>query len=214
VNSVHVEEIGMAGSTPRERRQAATRQRIIEAARTIIRQEGLDALSMRRLADVIDYSPSALYKYFANKDAILEAVREEALRVLSQHEPPEDITQMTPPDALYASGLAYLDFAARYPEYYDLVFNTPAIVPQDLQLMMAPESPLNELVSLLEAGIASGHFRLPAGYDSQMMAFQLWVMAHGVAMFRLKMLHEENATFEGYWQQMIRAFIDTFTVQS
>ena len=52
----------------------AGRARILAAAHTIVGAEGLDALSMRSLADAVELTPGALYRYFANKDQVIEAV--------------------------------------------------------------------------------------------------------------------------------------------
>jgi AcrR family transcriptional regulator len=50
------------------------RARILAAAHKIVGSEGFDALSMRSLADAVELTPGALYRYFANKDQVIEAV--------------------------------------------------------------------------------------------------------------------------------------------
>lgn len=52
--------------TPRERRAQRTRDAILEAARGIISKKGVEALSIRSIADAIDYSPAGLYEYFGS----------------------------------------------------------------------------------------------------------------------------------------------------
>ena len=52
----------------------AGRARILAAAHKIVGSEGFDALSMRSLADAVELTPGALYRYFANKDQVIEAV--------------------------------------------------------------------------------------------------------------------------------------------
>jgi AcrR family transcriptional regulator len=52
----------------------AGRARIVAAAHTIVGREGFDALSMRSLADAIELTPGALYRYFTNKDQVIEAM--------------------------------------------------------------------------------------------------------------------------------------------
>lgn len=58
-------------SGPRARRRDANVERILEAAMTLVAQGGLEALSMARLADAVDLTPGALYRYFDSKDALL-----------------------------------------------------------------------------------------------------------------------------------------------
>jgi AcrR family transcriptional regulator len=57
--------------TPRARRHDANLHRILEAAMEMVAAGGLEALSMTRLADAVDYTPGALYRYFGSKDALL-----------------------------------------------------------------------------------------------------------------------------------------------
>ena len=49
-------------------------ERILEAAMEMVAEGGFDALSMARLADAVDYTPGALYRYFRSKDALYAAL--------------------------------------------------------------------------------------------------------------------------------------------
>jgi AcrR family transcriptional regulator len=62
--------------TPAERRRLKVRDAIIGAAEEIFAEEGEAGLSMRRIAERIDYSPAALYKYFDSKEALFQEIRE------------------------------------------------------------------------------------------------------------------------------------------
>jgi AcrR family transcriptional regulator len=59
---------------PRRRRHRANLERVITAATQVVFEDGLDALSIKRVADLADYTPGALYRYFPSKDALLVAV--------------------------------------------------------------------------------------------------------------------------------------------
>ena len=61
----------MAIEGSREKAKEALRTRIVEAARDIVSEEGLDALSMRALAERIAYSPATIYLYFRDKEELL-----------------------------------------------------------------------------------------------------------------------------------------------
>jgi AcrR family transcriptional regulator len=112
-------------SSPRERRHDLTRQKILDTARKIILNQGLDGLSMRVLAEQIDYSPSAIYKYFDNKEEILQAIREESWARSAAVQAEKLTANLPPPQRLYEAGKAYLEFAETYPEHYLLMFNVP-----------------------------------------------------------------------------------------
>ncbi len=75
VNSVYyVSVMNKLAPTPKDRRRAAKTQRIVDAATAIVVAEGFDALSIQRLAEALDYTPGALYRYFSGKDALLSEV--------------------------------------------------------------------------------------------------------------------------------------------
>ncbi len=71
---------------PADRRRAQARARIIDAAEALIARDGVDALTIGRIADAIDLTPAALYRYFPGKDAILAEVMAEVLRALVERE--------------------------------------------------------------------------------------------------------------------------------
>ncbi len=62
----------MTKLSPQARRQAQTRQNIMTNARRMIVEQGTHFLSIRALADRIDYTPVALYKYFSSKDELIQ----------------------------------------------------------------------------------------------------------------------------------------------
>ena len=62
--------------TPASRRREKVRQTILEAAERVFAEEGYEGLSIRRLAEEIDYSPSAIYKYFASKTELVGCLKE------------------------------------------------------------------------------------------------------------------------------------------
>lgn len=74
----------MGAKERRERQKEATREGILAAARQIARTEGWPAVTIRRIADIIEYSPPTIYEYFASKDAILSEVQREGFDQLTE----------------------------------------------------------------------------------------------------------------------------------
>jgi AcrR family transcriptional regulator len=112
------------GRTPDAARQAL-RARILEAARRIVTRDGFAALSMRKIADAIDYSPASLYLYFKNRDAIAHALGDEGYaQLLATLEAPTDpsLPAARPAERLRALVEAYIAFAHAHPQTYRLVF--------------------------------------------------------------------------------------------
>ncbi len=105
----------------KEREKGALRERILDAALELVSSEGLDALTMRRIADRIEYSATALYAHFADKDALLLALCRREFMGLAQmmggFEPPNDALE-----GLRVVGRVYCQFALEHPQAYRLMF--------------------------------------------------------------------------------------------
>ncbi len=106
----------------RTRRRTRTRQAILKAASEIVRQQGPDALSMRALAERIDYSAAGIYEYFASKEEIINAVCAEGFDRLAGYMRQSD-PALPVADYLLAIGLAYIRFALENPDYFVLMFS-------------------------------------------------------------------------------------------
>jgi AcrR family transcriptional regulator len=188
----------MEPTTARERRHEKTRQSILEAARKIIAQEGPAALSMRAIAQRIDYSPAGLYEYFDSKEAIVGAVCEQGHRRLTEYMLRADTT-LPAGEYLLELGLAYLDFATRNPDFFLLMFTNPATSPGG-----APNTPeavaMTEmhkdgssfllLLGAIQRGVDEGVFTPRPGYGVLEMALTAWGMVHGLAMLRVGYLSQ------------------------
>jgi AcrR family transcriptional regulator len=105
----------------KSRQKHALRERILDAARRIVMREGFAALSMRKIADAIEYSPATLYLHFASRDEIAHALCEEGFaQLLKTFEPLVAIAD--PAERLKAFGRAYVAFGVTYPQTYRLIF--------------------------------------------------------------------------------------------
>jgi AcrR family transcriptional regulator len=177
-------------TTTRTKRHLRTRQAILDAARAIIAEEGPGALSMRALADRIDYSAAGLYEYFASKEEIIAAVCDEGqgylFDAMSQAAP-----GLPPADYLYQIGMAYIQFALEHPDYFLLMFTTApppdmAGVPEEVvkEVMHQEGSAYGILVQAIRRGIDEGAFRVRPGFDLDEMAYAAWTLVHGIAMLR------------------------------
>lgn len=181
----------MQAEKPRTRRNARIRQAIIKSAVEIIHHEGISALSIRRIADAIDYSPASIYEYYANKDAILQAVCDEGFAkltvALNDYTAQDDIRL-----AARECGVQYVKFAVSNPDYFLLMFSMAAnqvycdpSESLDAQLLNSP--PFMVIHTHVQALIAAGYFVVTPSYGSFQIALSAWQMVHGIAMLALTM---------------------------
>ncbi|MGF6883421.1 AcrR family transcriptional regulator [Nocardia sp. GAS34] len=125
----------MTAQTRRERQRAERHQLIIETARDIAESQGWEAVTIRRLADAIEYSQPVLYSHFANRDAIVAAVAIEGFTELAARSRRLREAADTPEQALTAVAGGYLDFARSSPALYDAMFV------QKVDLIFGPGAP-------------------------------------------------------------------------
>lgn len=111
----------MSVQTRRERERAERHQLIVTTARELAESEGWDAVTTRRLAELIEYSQPVLYSHFAGKDAILAAVAMEGFvelaAELGRHRGLEPVIR------------AYVDYAEANPALYDAMFTLAVPLP-------------------------------------------------------------------------------------
>ncbi|MCP3710916.1 TetR/AcrR family transcriptional regulator [Paraburkholderia sp. CNPSo 3274] len=157
----------------RKGRQRAEREsRIVAAARLIAEREGWDAVTVRRLAEEIEYSQPVLYSHFENRDAIVAAVAVEGFQELAValREAVHGATGQQ--DALENVAKAYLGFAVRCPALYEAMFTLPT----DLRFADAETRP--ELRAGFEA-LASAV--APFSVDVENVTETFWAALHGLA---------------------------------
>jgi AcrR family transcriptional regulator len=165
-------EIEVLGVAERKGRQRAEReQRIIAAARGIAEREGWDAVTIRRLADEIEYSQPVLYSHFENRDAIIAAVALEGFReiAVALHEASRESTGQSKATNV---AIAYLAFAHHHPALYEAMF----VLPTALRFG-APETrpELRAGFEALAAAVA------PFCVDVDLVTETFWAALHGLA---------------------------------
>ena len=166
----------------RERERAEIREKILEAARELFVKEGYEAVTMRKIAQKIEYSATAIYFHFKDKESVMrELCATDFLTLAKQF---TRIAKLADPvERLRATGLAYADFAFEYPNHYRLMFMTPHPHHNEEELAIHRGNPEEDAYAFLKAtlmeGIADGRFR-PELDDAEMLTQTMWAGMHGV----------------------------------
>ena len=107
-----------------ERDREAVRRAILDAARELFVSEGYTNVSIRKIAERIEYSPAAIYSYFPSKDDIFFELAEEGFRLLSDpaRAGRADFTTLSPLDRIRAMFWRLYEFSRDYPQYFALMF--------------------------------------------------------------------------------------------
>lgn len=105
----------------RERERQQPRQGILLAARDIAAQEGWQAVTMRKVADRIEYSPPTIYEHFPSKEAILSDLMRQGFRLLLVELQTVHAAAHDSEAALLAMARVYWNFAWEYPELYQVM---------------------------------------------------------------------------------------------
>ena len=104
------------------RQKEETRLNILDAALEIVKEEGWNSLSMRKIADKIEYTAPIIYEYFANKEGILLELTRKGYIILAGEVRTALKKYTQPADQLEAMWIAYWDFAFKYKELYQLMY--------------------------------------------------------------------------------------------
>ena len=162
--------MGVAERKIRERTERE--DRIVASARLIAENEGWDAVTIRRLANEIEYSQPVLYSHFANRDAIVAAVAVEGFKDLTRALQEAAGKATGHQDALSAVGAAYFDFARRQSALYEAMFVLP------VQLEFAENDTRPELQAAFQALATAVS---PFCRDVDTVTETFWAALHGLA---------------------------------
>src|SRR5262244_2682669 len=100
-----------------ERDREAVRRSILDAARDLFVSEGYANVSIRKIAERIEYSPAALYGYFPSKDDIFFALAEEGFQLLHRGAEPRQIDTRDPLEQLREMIWGFYRFSCEHPQY-------------------------------------------------------------------------------------------------
>lgn len=167
----------------RERERLETRQRIMDAARDLFAREGYDAVSMRRIAEAIEYSPTAIYVHFRDKQDLLIQICQCDFVALAIGV--GELQKIADPiERIRRMGHAYIRFGVEHPNHYKLMFMTRVEFPPDAVAQDSNHGKIDrDSYALLrhscQQAIEKGRIR-PEYRDPDLVAQTFWSAVHGV----------------------------------
>jgi AcrR family transcriptional regulator len=174
----------------RDREREEIRTRILDAARELFASEGVESVTMRRIADRIEYSPTAIYFHFKDKEALLAELCDCAFRAFAHGF--NEIAQIADPvERLRAAGRAYIEFGLTNPSHYRLMFMTPKAAEASTIAKGNPEEDAYAFLKVIVAElIATGRFR-DGLTDPDLTSQVIWSTVHGVVSLEIAKCRDE-----------------------
>ena len=165
----------------RAREKELLRRQILSAARQLFVNEGYENVSMRKIADRIEYSPTTIYLYFKDKADLLDSVCQETLLSLLNTLEELKKDKSDPVETLKKSGRTYVEFGLKYPQDYKLTF---VIRPQFQKGLGLQEGSIGEKVfdylrAVVSECIQQKMFRQ---VDVETTGQVMWSAVHGITL--------------------------------
>jgi AcrR family transcriptional regulator len=180
---------------------------ILMAARALLDRQGLMAVAMRPVADRVGITPMAIYRHYADRTSLLNAVADEGFLDLAARLRALRLEGDVEHRLMQVVDL-FLDTALRYPNLYELMFLVPRegarVYPEDFKAGRSPTFVAS--VSILEEAMRSGELRAE---DPIEIAFELSALSHGLIVLylggRVKLSKKQ---FRSLHQRSFRRYLD------
>ena len=176
-------------------REAVTKS-ILDAARELFVAEGYPSVSIRKIAEKIEYSPAAIYSYFPSKDDIFFALAEEGFRMLLDRvqRSAAQFPGPDPVDDVRQAFWSFYEFSKAHPEHYFLMFVDRSVprISRDWERFGFVHEMKLEVAAVIQRAIDAG--AIAPGTDPRAALLVLVAAVHGAAAMRLcdRLAHSES----------------------
>ena len=164
----------------KERDKLEMREKILHSAHQLFLDRGFEEISIRNIAEAIEYSPATIYLYFKDKNEIIHALHQDGFRLLNEHF--KHLVQYTDPfQRLLQMGKAYIQFATSNPQTYDLLFMKSEPMEHVANCLHEEwkegDNAFDSLLQTIVQCQQQGYFK---GFDPHSMSMMIWSSIHGL----------------------------------
>jgi AcrR family transcriptional regulator len=180
----------------KEKQKTEIRKLILDASMKLFVEEGFDSITIRRIAEIIEYSPTTVYLYFKDKDEIFYGLHDIGFEKLQEFN--DNLASIQNPlIRLHKMGENYLRFGMENPEYYSLMFINGEPMKTMTQLGCEGWKPGDAAIARLQATIAEC---MEKGYlakaDPYQVSLAVWSFVHGLVALAIRQRLEKFVTDE------------------
>jgi len=188
---------------PVHKRSADTALQIAATALGILESEGVDAVTMHRVARELGVTPMAIYHHYENREALLQRIVDDEILKLAA------LGARLASSAAYTRRVeqfvdAYLDYAFERPHIFDYIFNSPRSnvmkYPEDFRMRRSPS--LTPVADRVAAMMKDGQLRRNDVWE---VTLQLWAHAHGyITMYRAGRFDMDEKAFRALYHRAVK----------
>jgi AcrR family transcriptional regulator len=170
----------------REEEKERRRGEIVDAAVSLYAKQGWEAVTIDQVARTARLSRALVYIYFRDKDDLLLAIGERAMKLLYQRFAAALETPGTGRDKVDAIGRAYMGYSLEFKHFFDFCSRfqshevSAAPSPNEEACHQASEEVMETVVKAIEAGVADGSISPALGREPRLLAMSLWAFTHGI----------------------------------
>jgi len=177
----------------KEKQKLEIRKLILDASIKLFMEEGFANVTIRRIADLIEYSPTTVYLYFKDKDEIFEALHDIGFQKMVEFN--KNLASINNPLLrLHKMGENYLSFGMENPEFYDLMF----ILDEPMKNLTEPgcewkpgDAAFNVLKETVTECIEKGYI---GKGDPHLVSLSIWSFVHGLVSLAIRERMEKLLT--------------------
>jgi AcrR family transcriptional regulator len=174
----------------KEKQKLEIKKQILDASMKLFVEEGFENVTIRRIADLIEYSPTTVYLYFKDKDEIFESLHDEGFQKMQEFNLSLSSIQ-NPLLRLHKMGENYIQFGMENPEYYNLMF----INGEPMKKIAEPGcewKPGDAAIDRLKATVTEC---MEKGYlakgDPTLVSLSVWSFVHGLVSLAIRQRFEK-----------------------
>jgi AcrR family transcriptional regulator len=169
----------------KEKQKLEIRKLILDASMRLFVEEGFGNVTIRKIADLIEYSPTTVYLYFKDKDEIFYSLHDIGFQKMAEMNK-DLVTINNPLLRLHKMGENYLEFGMANPEFYNLMFIQDEPMNKITELgcgWVGGDSAVNRLKETVTECIDKGHIKKA---DPHLLSLSIWSLVHGLVSLAIR----------------------------
>jgi len=189
------------------------RERILDASRSLLLEEGYRGFSLRRVAGRVGVTATSIYLHFKNKDDLIHALIDESIQRLNEQLEKTASEVSDPVDRLEALARTYVQFGLDHPREYRIIY----FVSSD-EMARYPKQKFREarkgyeiLIRTIEEGVGKG---LMKEDDPRTASYTFWAQLHGVMSVVLTRRLDIRIDRDEFIEQAIKHILHGFHIRT